>query len=44
MDRGVEIVDELRGNRLLSQDQPQRRPRFARVVIEHLKKGGEGLT
>ena len=44
MDRDVEVVDQLRADRLLSQDQAQRRPRFAGVVIEHFEEGGKGLT
>src|SRR5262249_58690771 len=43
VDRGVEIVDELRADRLLRQNQPQRGSRLAGVVIEHREKGRKGL-
>ena len=44
MDRGVEIVDELRADRLLCQHELQRRSRFAGIIIEDLEEGGKSLT
>src|SRR5262249_48977860 len=43
VDRSVEIVDELRADRFLRQDQPERGSRLAGVVIEHREKGRKGL-